>query len=164
MQPSKTTLAEAVLVLLAGGWMMWLLMRQPDSPALSPAPPDPRQAAATLALARKPAPLPVFGSLEFKKMLIKVSASWLEARHRDAPGLQALRFRSGLLAGQEPMSGGSRCGWFHFSSILHLEGWIRLRDPGTQQEILPEKIRGNCPRPGAASSLAAAPAGARLRT
>ena len=90
MQLSKNTLAGAVMVLLAGGWMMWLLMRQPDSPALPLAPPAPRQSAATPAQARKPAPPPVFGSAEFKKMLIQGSASWLEARHRDAPGLLAL--------------------------------------------------------------------------
>ncbi|MES2467451.1 MAG: hypothetical protein V4675_09140 [Verrucomicrobiota bacterium] len=91
MQPSKNTLAGAVLVLLAGGWMIWLLMmRQPNSPALPLAPPAPRQAAALPALARKPAPPPVFGSAEFKKMLVQGSASWLEARHRDAPGLLAL--------------------------------------------------------------------------
>ena len=65
-------------------------MRQPDAPALPLAPPAPRQSAATPAPARKPAPPPVFGSAEFKKMLIQGSASWLEARHRDAPGLLAL--------------------------------------------------------------------------
>lgn len=91
MQPSKTTLAGAVLVLLAGGWMMWLLlMRRPDSPALPPAAPAPRQAAATPAPARKHTPALVFGSREFKKMLVQGSAAWLEARHRDAPGLLAL--------------------------------------------------------------------------
>ena len=79
-----------MLVLLAGGWMMRLLLRQPDSPALPPAFPTPRQSAATPARAGKTTPPPVFGSPEFKKILIQGSASWLEARHRDAPGLLAL--------------------------------------------------------------------------